>query len=151
MHLRIAAAIALIASSSLSAQTVPDLSAATPIAGNWSYQPTSDGSEASFADSTSNVQLIVHCTRATRHVTISKPASAAAPTINVWTSSQTRSVPSGFSPSSARLSMDFAPYDALLDAIATSRGRIGFSVGTQPPLVVPPWPEIARVVEDCRA
>jgi hypothetical protein len=151
MHLRIAAAFALILSSSLGAQTVPDLSTATPIAGDWSYTATADGSEARFADATGNPQLIVHCTRATRHVSISKPASAAAPSINVWTSSQTRSVPSSFNPATGRLSFDLQPYDALLDAIATSRGRIGFSVGTQPALVVPPWPELARVVEDCRA
>lgn len=151
MRLPIAAAFALVVASSLGAQAIPDLSAATPIAGSWTYTPAADGSEARFADSTNNPQLVVHCTRATRHVTISKAATAAAPTINVWTSSQTRSVASTFNPAAGRLSIDLQPYDALLDAISTSRGRIGFSVGTQPPLVVPPWPEIARVVEDCRA
>jgi hypothetical protein len=151
MKFMLIAALAQAASASLPAQTIPDLSAATPIAGDWTYNATADGSEARFIDTTSNPQLIVHCTRATRHVTISKPATAAAPVVNVWTSSQTRSVPAGFNPATARLSLDFQPYDALLDAISTSRGRIGFSVGTQPALVVPPWPEIARVVEDCRA
>jgi hypothetical protein len=38
----------------------------------------------------------------------------------------------------------------LLDALANSRGRIGFAAGAEPPLVVPAWPEIARVIEDCR-
>jgi hypothetical protein len=151
MNLWIAAAITLVASSSLDAQTVPDLSAATPIAGDWIYEATTDGSEARFTDPTNNPQLIFHCTRATRRVTIAKPATAAAPAIDVWTSSQTRSVPASFNPATARLSLDLQPSDALLDAIATSRGRIGFTVGTQSALVVPAWPEIARVVEDCRA
>jgi hypothetical protein len=151
MNFRIAAAITLVASSSLNAQTVPDLSGATPIAGDWTYQATTDGSEARFADSANNPQVIFHCTRATRHVTISKPATAAAPAIDIWTSSQTRSVPATFNPATARLSLDLQPYDGLLDAISTSRGRIGFTVGTQSALVVPAWPEIARVVEDCRA
>jgi hypothetical protein len=151
MRLPIVAALALTAASSLAAQAVPDLSAVTPIAGDWTYSATVDGSEARFADPTNNPQIIIHCTRATRHVTISKPATAAVPAINVWTSSQTRSVPTSFNPATARLTLDLQAYDALLDAMSTSRGRIGLSVAAQPALVVPAWPEIARVVEDCRS
>ncbi len=43
-----------------------------------------------------------------------------------------------------------APRDALLDAIAFSRGRFIVEQAGQPPLVVPSWAEIGRVVEDCR-
>jgi hypothetical protein len=41
--------------------------------------------------------------------------------------------------------------DPLLEQMAFSRGRIlvGFEGGVS--LVVPAWPEIARVIEDCRA
>jgi len=151
MHFRIAAALALVVASSVGAQAIPDLSTATPLAGAWSYSSTADGTEARFVDASANPQLILHCTRATRRVSISKPATAAAPAINVWTSSQTRSIPTSFNPATGRLSADLQPYDALLDAMSSSRGRIGLSVGAQPALVVPPWPEIARVVEDCRA
>jgi hypothetical protein len=108
-----------------------------------------DGSEARFANAAGNPQLWVHCTRATRRVTIAKPASAAAP-FNLWTSSVTKSVPSSFNAASARLTIDLPAWDPLLDALATSRGRIGVSAGTQPPLVLPAWPEVARVIEDCR-
>jgi hypothetical protein len=148
MRFSIAAALALIAASSLNAQ---DLSTATPIAGNWTYAATADGSEASFANASGEPQLWLHCTRATRRVTIARRASAAAPLLNVWTSSLTRSVASSFNPATGRLTIDLAPYDALLDAIASSHGRIGFSVAGQPPLVIPPWAEAARVIEDCRA
>jgi hypothetical protein len=151
MHYRIAAALALVASTSLCAQTVPDLSTATPVAGSWSYSATADGSEARFADAGANVQLVMRCTRATRRVTIAKTATAAAAAIDVWTSSQTRSLPASYNPATGRLSADLLANDALLDAIASSRGRVGYSVGTQPALVVPPWPEVARVIEDCRA
>jgi hypothetical protein len=150
MNLRIAAALALTASSSLDAQTASDLSTATPMAGTWSYAATADGSEARFSDASGTPQLILHCTRATRRVSISKTATAAAPQIDVWTSSQTRSLPVTFNAATGRVSADLQAYDALLDAIASSRGRVGFAVGTQPALVVPPWPEIARVIEDCR-
>jgi hypothetical protein len=147
MRIAIAAALALTTASSLDAQ---DIGTTTPIAGNWNYAVTNDGSEASFSNAAGNPQLWVHCTRATRRVTIAKPASAAAPFLNVWTSSATRSVPSAFNPATGRLTIDLSAYDPLLDAIATSRGRVGFSVGTQPALVVPPWAEAARVIEDCR-
>jgi hypothetical protein len=151
MKLSIAAALALLIPASLAAQTIPDLSTATPIGGTWSYAATGDGNEASFSNASGAVQLTVHCTRATRRVSIAKAAGAAAPLLNVWTSSLTRSVPSAFNPATGRLTIDLAPYDPLLDALATSRGRIGFSVGTEPALVVPAWPEAARVIEDCRA
>jgi len=151
MHLKLAAAFALLTSASVGAQSITDLGTATPVDGTWTYAATSDGSEASFTDAAAAVQLAVHCTRATRHVSISKAAGAAAPALNVWTSSLTRSVPSAFNPTTGRLTIDLANYDPLLDALATSRGRIGFSVGTDPALVVPAWAEIARVVEDCRA
>jgi hypothetical protein len=148
MRLPIFAALALLVSSSLAAQ---DLSTATPIAGSWSYAATADGSEAVFVNATASPQLWVHCTRATRRVTISRAATAAAPAIKVWTSSLERSVASSFNPATGRLTMDLANYDPLLDAIVSSRGRIGFTVGTQPSLIVTPWAEVARVIEDCRA
>ena len=159
MRLSIAAAFALIAQSSLSAQTaVPDFSAATPIAGNWTYAATADGSEATFANPSALPQLSIRCVRATRRVTIAKPATSAAPFIYVWTSSAVRSVPASFNPLTNRISIDVTSNDPLLDALAFSRGRIGVIVAQSAgspaqsvQLVVPASPEVARVVEDCRS
>ena len=173
MKNRIAAALALIASSSLHAQTsapapapapaqgqapapvappaIPDLGTATPIAGNWNYAATADGSEAVFANATGQPQVILHCTRATRVVTISKPASGAAPFLSIWTSAQTRNLPASFNPATGRVSAGLTSSDSLLDAIAFSRGRIGVGISGQPLLAVPAWGEAARVIEDCRA
>lgn len=150
MHFRSSAALALIASSSLGAQTVSDLATATPIAGAWTYNASNDGSEAHFTDANAVPQLILRCTLSVRHVTIFKPASAAVPYMNIWTSSQRRSIASSFNPATGRLSVELEASDPLLDAMSTSRGRIGIAAGTQPALVLPPWPELARVVEDCR-
>jgi hypothetical protein len=152
MRFAIAAALALNAAPSLEAQTATtaDLSFATPIAGSWNYAATADGSEANFADSSSNPQLWIHCTRATRRVTISKPSSAAAPFLIVWTSSLTRSIASSFNPGSRRLTIELGAYDPLLDAITSSRGRVGFTVSGQLALVVPARAEASRVIEDCR-
>jgi hypothetical protein len=154
MRMAIAAALALVPASTLGAQTIPastDLASATPIAGNWSYSATADGSEAVFSNTSSFAQLWVHCARSTRRVSIAKPATGAAPFLTVWTSSLTQSVAASFNPTTGRLSIEFGAFDPLLDAITSSRGRVGFSVANQPALVVPPWAEAARVIEDCRA
>ena len=148
MRLPIAGALALVVALPARAQ---DLSTAPPIAGSWSYAPTTDGSEAVFANGAGSPQLWVHCSRVTRRITISKIETAATPTMNVWTSSLSRSVASSFNPAAGRLTIDLANYDPLLDAIVSSRGRVGFTAGSQQPLVVPPWAEVARVIEDCRA
>ena len=48
------------------------------------------------------------------------------------------------------LSIEIGADDSLLDAIASSRGRIGFSSTGLQALVVPPWAVVARTIEDCR-
>jgi hypothetical protein len=173
MKLPITAALALFATTSLHAQTAPtppastspaastapaastslaiDLSIATPLSGNWTYAPATDGSEATFIDSGARPQLTLQCQRATRQVTIAKLATAAAaPLLSIWTSSQTRAVPASFNPATTRLTATLPAFDPLLDSMAFSRGRIGVTTAGQAPLVLPPWEEVARVIEDCR-
>ena len=148
----IAAVLALVAASALHAQSAPvDLSAATPIGGSWAYATVAGGSEATFANASALPQLTIRCTRATRRVAIAKPASGAAPFLNIWTDTLARSVPASFNPQTARLTAELAAYDPLLDALAFSRGRIGVTATSSPSLVVPAFPEVARVVEDCRS
>lgn len=128
-----------------------DLGSATPMSGTWNYESTADGSVATFSNQSGFIQIWIHCTRANRHVIIARPAAAAAPFVTISSSSLTRNVPASFNSETGRLTIDLAPYDPLLDAIATSRGRIGLSVEGQTPLVAPAWAEPARVIEDCRA
>lgn len=48
------------------------------------------------------------------------------------------------------LVVDFRTNDPLLDAMAFSRGRFAVQTAGLPTLYVPSWPEISRVIEDCR-
>ena len=151
----IAAALALTAISSLHAQIAApapsvDFNLAAPLPGSWTYAATADGSEASFLDATSRPQLFVRCTRASRVVTIARPATAAAPVLSIWTTSQTRNLAASYNPATYRLSAGVTATDSLLDAIAFSRGRFVVSVSGTTALIVPAWEEPARVVEDCR-
>jgi hypothetical protein len=147
------AALALFASPSLAAQGAPvatDLSYVQPMVGSWTYAATPKGSEATFADANARPQLTIRCTRAVRRVAIIKPTSTAAPFLWVWTSSQSKNLPATFDAASARVSAELAAFDPMLDAMAGSRGRIGFSTSGLAALVVPPWGDVGRVIEDCR-
>jgi hypothetical protein len=153
MNFLIVAALALVVPVSPSPAGAPlatDLRYTMPIAGSWAYASRTDGSEASFADSSGNPQLTIRCTRSTRRVTILKSAVAASPTMWVWTSSQIRTLPATYDSATGQVSADLQAYDPLLDALASSRGRIGVSTSGLAALVAPPWAETARVIEDCR-
>ena len=154
MKLAFAAALSLTAATSLHAQTATtptvDIGTAMPSEGRWTYATVPGGSEVTFANAAAQPQLMIRCARPTRQVTISKPATAAAPFLFVWTSGLTRNLPASFNPTTGRISATLSAFDALLDAVAFSRGRVAVSVSGQPTLVLPAWSEAARVIEDCR-
>ena len=153
MRFLFAAALALVAAPSFAVQSVPTKSNLTydmPIVGTWNYAATADGSAATFVDASSRPQLMIRCTRVSRQVTIAKPASTAAPFMWVWTSSVVKNIPATYDAATAQVSATLTVFDPLLDAMASSRGRIGFSTSGLAALVVPPWGDVGRVIEDCR-
>ena len=153
MALAIAAALALTTAAAPASEGTPvesNLEYAQPIAGDWTYALTSDGSEATFANAAKLPQLTIRCIRSTRRLSILKPASSPSPSLWVWTSSRKQSLPATYDAAAGRVVAELAAYDPLLDAMASSRGRIGFSTSGLAALVVPPWAEVARVIEDCR-
>jgi hypothetical protein len=148
----------LIAAPALAAAPAPtqgtpvqsNLEYAATIAGDWTYSATANGSEATFSNASAQPQLTIRCLRSSRRIAVLKPASSASPTLWVWTSSQSKSLPATFDVASGRVSTELGAYDPFLDAMAASRGRIGFSTSGLEALVVPPWADVARVIEDCR-
>ncbi len=147
-----AAAFALPFASAASAQ-IPakvDLETVQPISGTWAYGPIQAGSEADFVNSSSVVQFKVRCNRSARTVSLIRTGvPAAAPSLAIWTTSLSRTVPARFL-ASRELVADLASTDPLLDAIAFSRGRFATAAAGAPMVAIPAWPEVARVVEDCR-
>jgi hypothetical protein len=79
-----------------------------------------------------------------------RPASTAAPTLQLWTSSDARSLAATYDQATARISAEVPAFDRLLDALAFSRARFAVGVPGGQPLVVPNWPEPTRAIEDCR-
>ncbi len=141
---------ALIALVPAAAAAQADLSTARVALGAWAYQVVPGGSMARFVDTTGTARLVLQCTKATRRVTISHTSASAAPGLHVWTSSATRNLPARFEANAMRVTAELPAFDALLDGIAFSRGRIGVTMSGAVPLVVPAWPEAARTIEDCR-
>ena len=151
MRHRLIFAALLGATSPLFAQSaVPDYSSARTVEGSWTQAAIAGGAEATFRNSTGQPQLFLTCLRASRQVTVARPASAASPFLQVWTSSASRNLPASFNPATRRLSATLGATDPLLDAMAMSRGRIAVGVAGQPAIVAPPWGEISRIVEECR-
>ena len=153
MYLTIAAALALTAQTSPANQGAPiasNLEYSMPVEGGWAYSATAAGSETVFSNAGGTPQMTVRCTRSNRRIALIKPASSASPTMWVWTSSQQKNLPATYDSTTATVTAELGAYDALLDAMASSRGRIGFSTSGVAALVVPPWAEVGRVIEDCR-
>jgi hypothetical protein len=105
--------------------------------GDWSYAGDPVGSEARFG----GAALGLRCDRARRQIVIERAGAAPGAAIIVRTSFGSRRLAAGTA---------LAASDALLDQMAFSRGRFTVEAAGLPMLVVPAWPEAARVVEDCR-
>ncbi len=120
--------------------------------GTWLYRPDPGGSRATFGPANEGARLTLRCDLASRSVTLSLAgaAGAAGAMMMVRTSSADLRWPVSPDPASVQLAATRAAADTGLDAIAFSRGRFVVEVPGTPPLVVPVWAEVARVIEDCR-
>jgi hypothetical protein len=119
--------------------------------GGWYYRNEGATSQALFGVPDSEGSFIVRCDRATRRVTLSRDGATTGSTMTVRTTSVARNLPLSVQTEPlAYVSGAVAASDPLLDAIAFSRGRFTVEVAGLPILVLPAWPEPARVIEDCR-
>lgn len=121
---------------------------ATP--GNWVYRQDDRGSIALFGRVGEDADLTLRCDRGRARIYLSRRGEGQR-TLVVRTSSTLRSLNAaptgGTTPYHA---VELAPRDAILDAMAFSRGRFIVESPGSPTLVIPAWGEIHRVIEDCR-
>lgn len=118
--------------------------------GRWTYATEPGGSAARFGGGAA--QFVIRCTLAERTVTLSREGAATppAPLFDVTTSAGRQSLRAEPLPDRPGATVVLRAADPLLDGIAFSRGRFVVAVTGAPRLVIPAWPEFARVVEDCR-
>ncbi|HYJ53401.1 MAG TPA: hypothetical protein VEW04_09535 [Allosphingosinicella sp.] len=117
----------------------------TLTAGDWRYAE-SPRPRATYGDAVP--VLTIECTADRQIRFVRASAGSGAGTLAVRTTLGERSLPASVGPDGA--SATLAPADPLLDQIAFSRGRFLVHVEGQADLVLPTWPEPARVIEDCR-
>ncbi|WP_162935764.1 hypothetical protein [Tsuneonella amylolytica] len=119
--------------------------------GDWYYRTGGGTTRALFGEPGADARFAVTCQLGQRRVTLARAGAASGPVpMTIRTETATRAVaatPGGDLPS---LVATLGASDPLLDAIAFSKGRFAVEVAGQPALYLPSWPEITRVIEDCR-
>ena len=124
-------------------------------AGDWVYRRDSRGSVALFGANNADASFIIRCDSAARRIYLSRAGALAGGDNAVMTIRASTGIKSftvknnGDRPS--YVATELPVNEPQLDAIAFSRGRFLVSVKGAADLVIPSWPEIARVIEDCRA
>lgn len=123
--------------------------------GDWRYVRKQSETVAEYAtDPLAPAALLtIACTRASRQITITanksqRPSS----TMTIRTETMERTLPaSQQKPGESYVASDLYARDPLLDAMVFSHGRFAVVIPRSPALILPAWPEITRVVEDCRS
>ncbi|WP_166038916.1 hypothetical protein [Sphingosinicella sp. YJ22] len=111
-------------------------------AGDWTYR---QGGSAAFGPPASP-SFVIACTGA--RIRLERTGAASGSQLTIRTSSEARTLAA--TPTAGGLVAELAASDQLLDAIAFSRGRFSVEAPGMARLVIPAWPEAARVVEECR-
>lgn len=121
--------------------------------GTWRWQLRDGSSLAQFVGPDGQAIAAMQCLRGERVVTLGRSAAGSPPVLvtvrttgapaRAFTSQETPA-PGGW------IGIRIASSDPLLDAIAFSRGRFVLEAAGKPALYLPAWPELSRVVEDCR-
>lgn len=119
--------------------------------GGWSYVAEPGETLALFGPEARDHLAMMRCDRATRRVAIARRGEASGQvSMRIRTETADRRLTASQVPGRALIAAEFAPGDPFLDAIAFSRGRFALEVAGEQPLFLPAWPEITRVIEDCR-
>lgn len=116
--------------------------------GDWDYRRYDGRSSATFGSGDQG-RLVLWCA-APGTIRLMVPGAVPGPA-TVRTSSMTRTLALGAVGTSRQgIGAVLGASDPLLDAIGFSRGRFVVEQAGAPPLVLPAWAEVERVVEDCR-
>ena len=120
--------------------------------GTWSYEPGTAGSSANFGSDASAPLASLRCDRSAGRIALARAGAAPGPLpLTITTSTATRAfTATPVASAMPELALALTPRDPVLDAMAFSRGRFVIEVAGLPTLYLPAWPELARVIEDCR-
>lgn len=135
---------------------VPPPAPAPPFQGSWMDAPLTPGDWnyqagiAQFGEPASEPRLTMRCDRTSGTVEIARAGNAAAPMILRAELAERSVVSVPASSVQPQVIARVPARDPLLDAMAFSKGRFAVEVAGLPTLYVPSYPEVTRVIEDCR-
>ena len=118
--------------------------------GTWTWANEAGRSTARYGLPARPSLAVLACDPVTRTTNLWRTGAAGAGALLVVTATSARRALTGSPAPSGGLSASLPANDPLLDAIAFSRGRFMLETPGNPPLYLPSWPELSRVVEDCR-
>lgn len=121
--------------------------------GNWFYAVVPPYTYAAFGPTATQPLASIRCDRGNRTVSIGRTSAAAASqplTIRAETAARTFAAQPRQGSVETLLAVDLPANDPFLDAIAFSQGRFMIETMGEAPLFLPAWPEISRVIDDCR-
>jgi hypothetical protein len=122
--------------------------------GRWSWHGVAgQNSIAQFGVAGQPILFALRCDFATRAILFSRAGSLVTPTAAMQFT--TSFAPFSLTASNgggqpAAIVAQTTARDPRMDQIAFSRGRFLVDLPGQPRLILPAWPEVARVIEDCR-
>ncbi|WP_336986120.1 hypothetical protein [Altererythrobacter aquiaggeris] len=121
-------------------------------AGDWSYNAVDGGTIANFVTPSGVRQFSLGCMAASRRIILSRHGAQASSDVlmTVRTETADRTVTAQPANDTAAVSAAVPAQDPLIDAMAFSKGRFGIEVPGMATLYLPAWPEVTRVMEDCR-
>jgi len=126
-------------------------------AGDWHHVADATRPAAQYRGTDGAMLFALNCDRPTRTISLALPGptAATAAALTIRTTSTTRALPiRALAPADATTPpttvATLAATDPLLDAMAFSRGRFVVERPSQPPLVLPAWAEVGRLIDDCR-
>jgi len=121
--------------------------------GDWFYKAIPPYSYAAYGRSDTDFAFVLRCDRANRLVSLGRVSGQQGQQpMQIRTETLTRLLTAAPRRGSMEtlLAADLPAADALLDAMAISKGRFAVEVPGETTLYLPSWPEVTRVIEDCR-
>jgi hypothetical protein len=123
--------------------TPPGWEDAALASGDWTYEGAGSTPRALYGE-LGTTRFTFQCDLASHRVLLARPDAAAERELTLRTSYGARALPMA----EGRVALPAT--DPFLDGIVASRGRFAIEARDLPTLVLPTWPEPARVLEDCR-
>ncbi len=120
--------------------------------GDWTYRDGTGLSYATFGPAGGAALFGIECQKSARSIRLVRGTSLAGPVpMRFRSETADRLVTANSVPDGRPMLFAILPArDPLLDAMALSRGRFAVETAGLETLYLPAWPEISRVIEDCR-